>query len=136
MNQYYGSDQSREINSTWHFYCLEILQSPPARFSRKYLEFEKLIWSAEVSPVTFGTETFLLRRIAGLEESVPDCEEKSAVVGSVHGAPGVVSVVLEAGVDDPVVRRDEAVLVAAVKVDSVTVEKQAVPKCVGQCWIN
>ena len=136
MNQYYGSDQSREINSTWHFYCLEILQSPPARFSRKYLEFEKLIWSAEVSPVTFGTETFLLRRIAGLEESVPDCEEKSAVVGSVHGAPGMVGVVLEAGVDDPVVRRNEAVLVTTVEVNTVTVEKQTISKYVSQSLIK
>ena len=40
--------------------------------------------------------------------------------------PGVMSVVLEAGVDDSVVRRDEAVLVTAVKVNTVTVEKQAV----------
>ena len=43
----------------------------------------------------------------------------------------MVRVVLEAGVDDPVVRRDEAVLVAAVKVDTVTVEKQAVSKYIG-----
>ena len=53
------------------------------------------------------------------------------MVGSVHRAAGVVGVVLEAGVDDPVVRRDEAVFVAAVKVDTVTVEKQAVSKYVG-----
>ena len=39
----------------------------------------------------------------------------------------MVRVVLEAGVDDSVVRGDEAVLVAAVKVDAVHVEKQAVP---------
>ena len=37
---------------------------------------------------------------------------------------------LEAGVDDPVVRRDEAVLVTAVKVNTVAVEKQAVSKYV------
>ena len=45
----------------------------------------------------------------------------------------MVSVVLEAGVDDPIVRRDETVLVAAVKVDTVTVEKQTVSKCV--CFV-
>ena len=43
----------------------------------------------------------------------------------------MVSVVLEAGVDDPVVGGDEAVLVTTVKVNTVTVEKQAVSKCVG-----
>ena len=40
--------------------------------------------------------------------------------------PGVVSVMLEAGVDEAVVWRNEAVLVAAVKVDAVCVEEEAV----------
>ena len=42
----------------------------------------------------------------------------------------MVGVVLEAGVDDPVMRRDEAVLVTTVKVNTVAVEKQAVSKYV------
>ena len=48
---------------------------------------------------------------------------------SSYTLPGVVSVVLEAGVDDSIVGGDEAVLVAAVKVDTVRVEKQPVPSC-------
>ena len=42
-------------------------------------------------------------------------------------------VVLETGVDDPVVGRDEAVLVTTVKVNTVAVEKQTISKlkCVG-----
>ena len=44
-----------------------------------------------------------------------------------HGRPGVVGVVLEAGVDDAVVRGDEGVLVAAVEVHAVCVEEEAVP---------
>ena len=42
----------------------------------------------------------------------------------------MMGVVLEAGVDDPVVRRDEAVLVTAVEVNTVTVEKQTISKYV------
>jgi len=38
----------------------------------------------------------------------------------------VVGVVLEAGVDEPVVGRNEAVLVAAVKVDAVSVEEEPI----------
>ena len=95
------------------------------------MEIEKLIcWAASPAPGTFRTETFLLLRIAGLEEPVPDRQEEAAVVGSVHGAPGVVGVVLETGVDDPVVGRDEAVLVTAVEVNTVTVEKQTISKYV------
>ena len=57
------------------------------------------------------------------------------MVGSVHGAAGMMGVVLEAGVDHPVVRRDEAVLVTTVKVNTVTVEKQTVSKCVSVCFV-
>ena len=42
----------------------------------------------------------------------------------------MMGVVLEAGVDDPVVRRDEAVLVTAVEVNTVTVEEQTISKYV------
>ena len=47
----------------------------------------------------------------------------------------MMGVVLEAGVDHPVVRRDEAVLVTTVKVNTVTVEKQTVSKCVSVCFV-
>ena len=47
----------------------------------------------------------------------------------------MMSVVLETGVDNPIVRRDEAVLVTTVKVNTVTVEKQTVSKCVSVCFV-
>ena len=48
----------------------------------------------------------------------------------------MVGVVLEAGVDDPVVRRNEAVLVTTVEVNTVTVEKQTISKYVSQSLIK
>ena len=116
-----------------------------ASFPRKY--FEILIWSDcrprtshilhRNIPCPEGSKSGRSERIGfkigdGREapDLIPDRQKKPAVVGSVHTAPGMVGVVLEAGVDDPVMRRDEAVLVTAVKVNTVAVEKQAVSKYV------
>jgi len=46
------------------------------------------------------------------------------MVGSIHRTFGMVRVVLEAGVDDGVVRRDERVLVATVQVHPIRVEEE------------
>ena len=82
--------------------------------------------------MTFLLERDLVCRVAGVEQPVPHRQEEAAVVGSVHGAAGMVSVVLEAGVDDTIVRRDKAVLVPTVKVNTVTVEEQTISKYFSQ----
>jgi len=76
-------------------------------------------------PCTFSTEALLVLRVQTVEQLVPDLQEEPAVVRGVHGASCMMCVVLEAGVDDLVMRGDEAVLVATVKVDTVGVEEKS-----------
>ena len=46
------------------------------------------------------------------------------IIGLYIGLPSMVGIVLEAGVDDPIVRGDEAVLIATVEVHAVGVEEE------------
>jgi len=87
---------------------------------------EFLLRSQPVLPCTLSTKTFFFFRVTSAEQLVPKSQEKSAMIRSVHGAPCMMCIVLKASVDNSIVWRYEAVLIATVEIDSVGVEKQSI----------